>query len=336
MDRTERFYRIDALLQANRAVSLQRMLEVLQVSRATFKRDLEYLRDRLGAPIVWDRELRGYRYEHAPTEPTQKLPGLWFNAQEAHALLMMQAMLSQLQPTLLKAQIEPLKARLRALIETGQHAAADVEQRFRLLTTGQRVVANQHFEVVASALLSRRQLALRYYARARDEYSERVVCPQLLVHHRGNWYLVAWCHLRRDLRSFALDSIEQAHIVPTKARDVPASQLDVFIGRGYGIFSGANVQWATLRFTSERARWVARETWHPQQEQKWLPDGRLELRVPFTDARELAMDVMRHGAQVEVVAPQTLRDTVAREHREAANLYEQDLEPSACRGATTR
>ena len=321
MDRTERFYRIDALLQANRAVSLERMLEVLQVSRATFKRDLEYLRDRLGSPIVWDRELRGYRYERAPGEPTQELPGLWFNAQEAHALLMMQAMLSNLQPTLLKAQIEPLKARLRALIETGQHAAEDVERRFRLLTTGQRVVADSHFEVVATALLSRRQLALRYYVRARDERSERLVSPQVLVHYRGNWYLVAWCHLRRDLRSFALDSIEEAHLVQIKAREVPASQLDAFIGQGYGIFSGTEVQWATLRFTAERARWVARETWHPQQEQTWLPDGRLELRVPFTDLRELAMDVLRHGAQVEVVDPQGLRNTVAQEHRHAAGLY---------------
>ncbi|MFN3730442.1 MAG: helix-turn-helix transcriptional regulator [Fimbriimonadaceae bacterium] len=321
MDRTERFYRIDALLQGNRAVSLERMLDVLQVSRATFKRDLEYLRDRLGSPIVWDRELRGYRYERPPGETTQALPGLWFNAQEAHALLMMQAMLSNLQPTLLKAQIEPLKARLRALIETGQHPAEDVERRFRLLTTGQRVVADGHFEVVATALLSRRQLALRYYVRARDERSERLVSPQVLVHYRGNWYLVAWCHLRRDLRSFALDSIEEAHLVQTKAREVPASQVDAFIGQGYGIFSGAKVQWATLRFTAERSRWVARETWHPRQEQTWLPDGRLELRVPFTDLRELAMDVMRHGAQVEILEPQGLRDTVAQEHRDAAGLY---------------
>ncbi len=321
MDRTERFYRIDALLQGNRAVSLARLLEVLQVSRATLKRDLQYLRDRLGAPIVWDRELRGYRYERAPGETPQELPGLWFNAQEAYALLMMQAMLSELQPTLLKAQIEPLKARLRALIETGQHAAEDVQRRFRLLSTGQRVVADGHFEGVATALLSRRQLALRYYVRARNERSERLVSPQMLVHYRGNWYLVAWCHLRRDLRSFALDSIEEAHLVQTPAREMPAHQLDAFIGQGYGIFSGAKVQWATLRFTAERARWVARETWHPQQEQTWLPDGRLQLRIPFTDWRELAMDVMRHGAHVEVVSPQRLRDTVAREHRDAAALY---------------
>jgi len=167
MDRTERFYKIDALLQGGRAVPIGTMLEMLAVSRATFKRDIEYMRDRLNYPIVWDRETRGYRYEQDGEAEIQNLPGLWFNAQEAYALLMMQAMLSDLQPTLLKAQIEPLKARLRALIESGQHAANDVEKRFRLLATGHRAVAAQHFEVVATALLTRRQLALRYYVRPR-------------------------------------------------------------------------------------------------------------------------------------------------------------------------
>lgn len=156
MDRTERFYKIDALLQANRVVPIDRMLDELEVSIATFKRDIEYMRERLNAPIVWDRLARGYRYEQANDNEFHALPGMWFNAQEAYALLMMQAMLSDLQPTLLKSQIEPLKARLRALIESGQHPADDVEKRFRLLTTGHRAVESGHFEVVATGLLTRR------------------------------------------------------------------------------------------------------------------------------------------------------------------------------------
>lgn len=102
---------------------------------------------------------------------------------------------------------------------------------------------------------------------------------------------------------------------------MPETELDAFIGQGYGIFSGAAVQWATLRFAAERARWVAREVWHPRQAQTWLPDGRLELRVPFTDPRELMMEVLRHGAQVEVVAPPALRQALAQELDRAAARY---------------
>ena len=115
MDRTERFYKIDALLQANRVVPIDRLLRELEVSRATFKRDLEYLRDRLNAPIEWDRDERGYRYARAPEQGQHSLPGLWFNASEAYALLMMQTLLSELQPGLLKAHIEPLNRLLKYL-----------------------------------------------------------------------------------------------------------------------------------------------------------------------------------------------------------------------------
>jgi len=107
MDRTERFYKIDSLLQGGKAVPVERMLRELEVSLATFKRDLEYMRDRFHAPIVWDREARGYHFaataaartpgppgtERLPVRaegPRFELPGLWFNASEIRALLTMQ------------------------------------------------------------------------------------------------------------------------------------------------------------------------------------------------------------------------------------------------------
>jgi predicted DNA-binding transcriptional regulator YafY len=322
VDRTERFYKIDALLQARGVVPIDAMLASLEVSLATFKRDIEYMRDRLNAPIVWDREARGYRYSKAEGHAPQALPGLWFNASEAHALLMMQALLSDLQPTLLRAQIEPLKARLRALIETGQHPAADVENRFRLLSAGQRPVQNRQFELVATALLRRQRLHIVYQARSRNEPSEREVSPQVVVHYKGNWYLVAWCHLRKGLRSFALDAMAHAEPVNKAAKEAGAKTLETFIGQGYGIFSGGEVQWATLRFTEERARWVAQELWHPQQVLATLPDGRLEMRLPFTDLRELTLDVLRHGSHVEALKPPALRDALREELTRAQRLYQ--------------
>lgn len=321
MDRTERFYKIDALLQANRVVPIDRLLRELEVSRATFKRDLEYLRDRLNAPIEWDREERGYRYAHDPEQGQHALPGLWFNASEAYALLMMQTLLSEMQPGLLKAHIEPLKARLRALIESGAHPASEVESRVRLLNVATRPVLDKHFEVVAAALLARRRLEFVYYGRGRDESSQREVSPLQMLHYRGNWYLIAWCHLRKAIRSFAMDAIESATTTAKAAKELPKREVDQFVGKGYGIFSGETVQWATLKFSPERARWVARESWHPEQIANMQEDGSLELRVPFTDIRELSMDVLRHGAHVEVVSPDTLRQFITDELAAAAAHY---------------
>ena len=160
MDRTERFYKIDSLLHANPVVPVKRFLAELEVSLATFKRDIEYMRDRLNAPIQWSKLDGGYSYVSGTKSQQQSLPGLWFNSGEAYALLMMQSLLSEMQPGLLGPHIEPLKARLRAVIEAGNHAAVDVESRVKLLNVAARPVPDKNFEVVAAALLGLRISAI--------------------------------------------------------------------------------------------------------------------------------------------------------------------------------
>ncbi|MDQ3196972.1 MAG: transcriptional regulator, partial [Pseudomonadota bacterium] len=76
MNRTERFYRIDQLLSGGRIVPFSTFLERLEVSPATVKRDLEYMRNRLNAPIVWDRDAGGYRFAAPERRQAQyELPG---------------------------------------------------------------------------------------------------------------------------------------------------------------------------------------------------------------------------------------------------------------------
>ena len=322
MDRTERFYKIDHLLQANPVVPVGQFLEELGVSLATFKRDLEYMRDRLNAPIVWDRDANGYRFEHAQGAGTRyELPGLWFSPTEAQALLTLEHLIESLNPSFLGPHLEPLKARLTALLSTGDHSADEVRRRIRVIPFGTRRHDAQHFSVVASALLTRRRLRITYFNRTRDETTEREVSPQRLVYYRANWYVDTFDHLRNDLRSFSVDAIRAAEVLETKAKDVPEARLDEVLASGYGIFSGAKVQWATLRFTPERARYVAQEEWHPKQKAKWLPDGSYQLEVPYASEKELAMDILRHGAEVEVVAPRSLREDIARRLRDAAARY---------------
>ncbi len=122
---------------------------------------------------------------------------------------------------------------------------------------------------------------ISYFARGKGEHTEREISPQRLVYYRNNWYLDAWCHVREDIRAFALDSVCRAEILEKRAKDVAERSLNEVLGSGYGIFSGKNVRWATLRFTSERARWVANERWHARQEGRLLKDGRYELRIPY-------------------------------------------------------
>jgi len=325
VDRTERFYKIDQLLQARRpgVVPIATFLDELDVSLATFKRDLEYLRDRLYAPIVWDREQNGYRFEakEAVEGHAYQLPGLWFSPAEAQALLTLEHLIEGLEPSLLGPHLEPLKVRLAALLSAGDHSAEQVRKRIRVIPFGARKHEPKHFALIASAVLGRSRLKISYYNRTRDETTERQVSPQRLVYYRANWYLDGWCHLRNDIRSFSLDAMRAAEMVTGKVKDVPDAELDEVLAAGYGIFSGKKVQWATLRFTPERARYVALEEWHPKQKARWEKDGSYVLEVPFSSEGELVMDILKFGADVEVVGPSTLRTTVRERAAALAKVY---------------
>ncbi len=206
MDRTERFYKIDQLLNARSVVPVKDFLEELGISLATFKRDIEYMRSRFNAPIEWDRGAGGYRLVRAgKAGPKYELPGLWFNAGEVYALLTMQHLISNLEPGILAPQLRQLNSRLRSLLDSSDHSVEEVERRIRILHVANRHFPAMYFEPVAKALLNRKRILIRYFARANGETSERTVSPQRLVHYRDNWYLDAWCHLRNDLRSFSMD-----------------------------------------------------------------------------------------------------------------------------------
>jgi predicted DNA-binding transcriptional regulator YafY len=323
LDRTERFYKIDQLLQTRRpVVKVREFLAELGISLATFKRDLEYMRERLNAPIVWDREQNGYRFEEPPARgPKYELPGLWFSPEEAQALLTMEHLLEGLEPSLLGPHLAPLRTRLTALLTTGEHSAAEVRRRIRVIPFGARRHEPKHFSLIASAVLGRQRLRIEYFNRSRGEVSEREVSPQRLVYYRANWYLDTWDHLRNDIRSFSLDAVRAAEMLPAKARDLPDAQLDEVLAAGYGIFGGRKVQWATLRFSAERARYVSLEEWHPKQRARWEKDGRYVLEVPFSSEKELVMDVLKHGADVEVLEPASLREELRARAQSVAALY---------------
>jgi predicted DNA-binding transcriptional regulator YafY len=324
MDRTERFYKIDQLIRARGVVSFDTLLAELEVSRATLKRDLQYLRDRLQLPIVHDRDAGGYRREHGKkggTAPVE-LPGLWFSAQEIHALLTMQHLLSNLDKGgLLGPHVAPLMERLGEFMRTPDGTVEEIRQRVRIIGLAARPMPLAHFEKVGSALLGRQRLRITYHARGTDETTVREVSPQRLVHYRENWYLDAWCHLREGLRSFAVDAIQQADIMEKKAKDITVSKLDQILGSGYGIFSGTKLQWARLKFSPARSRWVAVEAWHPRQKGRWLKDGAYELEIPYADDRELVMDILKHGPECEVLGPSPLRQKVAAALEAARGLY---------------
>jgi predicted DNA-binding transcriptional regulator YafY len=321
---TARLYRIDALIRTRGHVSFSDLQADLEVSPATLKRDLEYLRSRLGAPIQYDAGLNAYRFGAARAGTRHELPGLWFDERELYALLMAQQLLAGLDTDgLLARHLQPLLDRIHHMLGSGEgRAAADrLMQRVRIVSALRRPVPSRFFERVSAALLNRRRLHLRYLTRGRGATSERDVSPQRLVHYRNTWYLDAWCHRAGALRRFALDAIEEATLLDTPAQDLPLADVAAEMDSGYGIYAGGQQRWAVLLFDQQAAQWASREEWHPLQQGRWLADGQFEMRLPYVDETELLMDVLRQGDQVRVLAPADLAQRVQQRLLAAAARY---------------
>jgi len=324
MNQTERLYRINQLVNEHGCLPLGSLLDALEVSKATLKRDIAYLRDRLNAPLIFDRLAGGYRFDKptAAGGPRYALPGLWFSADEIHALMTMNALLAELDPGgIIGKQVKPMIDRLEALLASANAPAREVMLRVKLVTNLGRPVRMKWFQMVGSALMNRQRLEIDYFARHRDERTTREVSPLRLVYHRSNWYLDAWCHKSNDIRVFAIDSMERAVTLDVKAKHVSLKEVDARVGSGYGIYKGERLLWAELRFDAVAARWVRSEQWHPKQVATELPDGRYQLRVPYAAPNELVMDILRHGERVEVIGPDALRAAVAERLRAAAGQY---------------
>ena len=270
MDRTERFYKIEMLIRSRGSVPFTALMDELGVSRATLKRDLEYLRERLDAPIVYDRFANGYSMRPDARDQRQvkhELPGVWFSEREIHALLTMHQLIQGLdEGGVLARHLQPLLDKLHGMLGASDAEAKELMKRVKIMSAARRPVIGKHFELIGSAITHRKRVQMRYWVRSRREETERSVSPQRLVHWRNTWYLDAWCHTSDALRRFALDAILDAGLLDQRAKDVALKTIEAQLDAGYGVFSGAKVQWATLQFTPEAAQWVQHEQWHPKQQ----------------------------------------------------------------------
>lgn len=321
MDKFDRIFEIHKILSSRRTpIPREDLMARLECNRSSLYRLLALMRDRLNAPIKYDAQRGGFYYDVDPSQPTYELPGLWLSADELQALIVIQNSLTSLGGGLLQDTLQPLVRRLQALVKHRRLQLGEATRRLRFPPISARHPGDS-FKVVAAATLQRKKLWFQYRARSTEEVSDRTVSPQRLTRYRESWYLDAWDDDRDALRTFSVDRISRPTMLEERAQDIDEDVLDEHYTTSYGIFGGKPDKIAVLKFSPERARWVADELWHPNQIGTKLPDGSYELRVPYRVSRELVMDVLRHGAGVEVLAPDELRAEVSREIDKMAELY---------------
>ncbi|HON11602.1 MAG TPA: WYL domain-containing protein [Chitinispirillaceae bacterium] len=319
MEKLEKIYSLHRMLSHSRySVPLKRILDELSCSKATFYRLKAFLMC-MGAPIEFSRKYKGYYYDLKEGESFE-LPGIWFTSEELQAFATLDKAVNDLSEGYFADFFRPFRAKLDSLIKLQKIKFTRWKEGVKILPVEQRKTDPETLKTIISAILSPRRLEIVHKPLGKEPV-KREISPQTIVRYKDNWYVDAWCHKREGLRTFSIDRIISCSTCKGKIKAVKRKDLDSYYGAAFGIFTGAPRDTAVIEFSGIAAEEVSREQWHPLQESSLDDKGTLTLKIPYSDSRELIMDILRWGELAEVKGPESLREEVRRVVREMGKRY---------------
>lgn len=316
-----RMSRIDYYVRAGVYPNVPWLAEKLEVSSRTVERDIACLRDLMGAPIVFNKQRNGYYY----TNENFRLPGITLAEGELIALFLGQKVLGQCRGTPYEGAVR--RAFQKICLALPDKVTVDlgfVEQTISFgidPPRGDEAALLQTYHQLTEAMRGRRSVRITYYTASRDECAERLVDPYHLHFRDGAWYLIGYCHWRREIRIFAVDRIRELTVTKVNFIPDPEFNIEGYLGHSLGIERGGEPVTVAVRFDVPQARYIRERQWHPSQEIEELDGGGLILRLNVAGLGEVKRWVLSFGAHAEVLEPESLRREVAATAAAMAGVY---------------
>jgi predicted DNA-binding transcriptional regulator YafY len=320
MSQTERIFYIDREIREGRGARIADAAGRFEVSERQIKRDIEYMRDRLGAPIEWSTKDHRYIY----CEPWESLAAA--DEKSLFAISFLKSIIAEyayvpvLSNDLIAFLNQKISHRYSRIADRVSYELPDIEK-----------IGGTIAYTLCQALLDQAALKIEYLD-AKGEKSQRTIFPAHLLNYSGKWYCIAQDSKSASLRTFLVSRIESAQeiLAPLEGLAPPSEEeIRQYISSSYGIFKGSPIGTATLRFTGGAARAVRQQEWHRDQvlRETETEDGSLvvELSLPVHDWTEILGRALRCGAHCEVLAPPEFRERWSAEIRRMADLTQRAL-----------
>lgn len=316
-----RIYHIHNLLSTGRYPRISEIAEKFEVSKRTVERDIEHMRDRLGAPISYCHSQKGYYYEKEGFQ----LPPLSITEEELITLFLGQRLLSQFLGTPFEKTIRNALEKILAAIPEDEivdlYSINDIVSFDVKPLRGDEERVVQNYSRLAAAIGNKTKVWLRYYSASRDKINERYVDPYHLRYHQGAWYLIGYCDLRKAIRIFALDRILE--LKNTKESFILPDDfvLEDYLSSALGIETGNLSHEVGIRFDRHQARWIRERRWHHTQKIEPQADGSIILRMTVSGLGEVKRWVLGFGGHAEVLYPEKLRKQLMEETESMLKTY---------------
>jgi predicted DNA-binding transcriptional regulator YafY len=325
INKWRRIIRIDQEIRAGRCPNVQSLIDLLRdewgetVTERTIYDDIALLRDRLGAPVEFDRERGGYGY----ADPTYVLPAIYVTEGELMGLFIGQEIIQRYLGTPFEV---PLRSALDKIAEyLPDQVRLDLNQATAYFTfePGAMVAIRPGLlEDLHRAMRAQKKVSIYYYTAGRNEWNERTVSPHHLYYNaRGDAYLFAYDELREQMRNFHLGRIERWQVLGERFERQAGFSPEAWMAGAFQAERGDEIFDVAIRFDEYQARYIRERKWHESQATEDLPDGGLILRMQTAGLGEIKRWVMQYGSHAEVLTPDRLRQDVAEEVARMAKTY---------------
>jgi predicted DNA-binding transcriptional regulator YafY len=311
----ERYIWFHSKLKAGRYPKLAGLAEKFEISGRQAAREIDFMKNFFSAPIEYSHERNGYYYSEAGFE----LPGIWLGQEEIVALIISKRISTAIPDQRLKKKIDFY---FRKIAASTDFDFADLEKRVSLKNIHYYTVAPEIFASCAFALAKKRKMRIKYRSAYRDEINEREISPLHLLLYLGNWHLIAYCHSRNDLRDFVLSRVTEMEILANLvSEELLARDIKQMIDKHYGIFLQGEEKQVRVRFHGHSVGIVRDQLWFAGQQVTEDKDT-LILSFPVTDYREVLGDILRFGADAEVLEPVEFRELIRETSARMAHIYQ--------------
>jgi len=313
----ERFIWFDKKARSGGYPNATTLAERFEVSRKTAQRDIEFIRDRISAPLDYDASKKGYFYK----DNTFTLPSIFLSTDEISSLLIAKKVLRDISGGNLSRELSSIINKLTACLDYYSSDKLNIENVISLKHIEYLPVRDHVFKTVLEGCLRGKCLSLRYQATSENAVRLRVVDPYHIFNYRGTWHILAYCHKRKNIRDFALGRITSVNLLNDDFKIIKNFNPNDYLSSAFGLYRGGRTYRIRLKFSPQASGWIGGKIWHEGQKIKTQKDGSILLSFTAAGLTEVKSEVLKYGSLVEVLAPTRLREIVQKEAKAIVRVY---------------
>ena len=307
---------IDQQIRNRKYPNCKSIAREFEVNYKTIYRDIEYMRYQLDAPIEFDQKQNGYFY----SEPDYFLPAVHLRESDVLSFIINERILSQYQNTPYYDEIKKVINKILQFLPDDV-STNDMAEFISFQQQPTSAIERHKFETIQHAIINHQRIKIKYYSQHRNEITDRDIDPYAIRNQHGNWYLIGLCHLRNEVRVFALNRILTIEITKVDFDKPSSFSIEDYLKDSFGIYRNEKTYHVKLKFSPYQARWIRERQWYKTQKLTEIKDGSLILEMDVEGLEEVKRWVMKYGAEVEVLDPEELRKDIIKEINKMQKQY---------------